>query len=46
MMVKIAHASIDENGCTRNGQAGDQTGREVRGGPRRLTRVSPAHGSP
>lgn len=29
MMVKIAHASIDENGCTRNGQAGDQTGREV-----------------
>lgn len=29
MMVKIAHASIDENGCTRNGEARDQTGREV-----------------
>lgn len=28
-MVKIAHASIDENGKTVGGLAGDQTGREV-----------------
>ena len=29
MSVIIAHASIDENKNTKNGQAGDQTGREV-----------------
>lgn len=29
MSVKIAHASIDENGRARGGQAGDQTGKEV-----------------
>ncbi len=29
MSVKIGHASIDENGHARGGQAGDQTGREV-----------------
>lgn len=29
MTVKIAHASIDENGRARNGKAGDQTQREV-----------------
>ena len=28
-MVKIAHASIDENGKTAGGAAGDQTGKEV-----------------
>lgn len=28
-MVKIAHASIDEYGKTKGGQAGDQTGKEV-----------------
>lgn len=28
-MVKIAHASIDENGHARNGKAGDQTKKEV-----------------
>ena len=28
-MVKIAHASIDENGKISGGQAGDQTGKEV-----------------
>lgn len=28
-MVKIAHASIDENGKINGGQAGDQTGKEV-----------------
>lgn len=29
MAVKIGHASLDERGCARGGQAGDQTGREV-----------------
>ena len=29
MSVMIGHASIDENGNGRNGQAGDQTGKEV-----------------
>lgn len=29
MTVKIAHASIDENGRAKNGKAGDQTQREV-----------------
>ena len=28
-MVKIAHASIDENNRAKSGIAGDQTGREV-----------------
>ena len=28
-MIKIAHASIDENGHAKNGKAGDQTGKEV-----------------
>lgn len=29
MSIKIGHASIDENGKTKNGQAGDQTKKEV-----------------
>jgi len=29
MSVLIAHASIDESGTTKNGKAGDQTGKEV-----------------
>lgn len=30
MAVKIGHASIDENGKTKSGKAGDQTGKEVK----------------
>lgn len=29
MSIKIGHASINENGKTKNGQAGDQTNKEV-----------------
>lgn len=29
MSIKICHASIDENGKTKNGSVGDQTGKEV-----------------
>lgn len=29
MPIKIGHASIDENGRTKNGQAGDQTNKEI-----------------
>lgn len=29
MPIKIGHSSIDENGCAKNGRAGDQTNKEV-----------------